>query len=439
MIARRGWVYPLLMTALVVAMPSAMSIAAEIAPARPGDVERPAGVVSLEHAVAAALARNPSVLAADALARAQEGGVRQAGVLPNPTLEGETEDLAGTGRFGSVSQPQTTVRLSQLVLLGGDREARLRAAIAERSLAAWDAAARRLDVGASTVQAFVDVQAAQEGLAIAENGVRLAETVVFAVTERVGAGFASPVEETKARVASAEARLQVETARQALAAACRRLAALWGGGSATVTGVTGAMRTPAAPPGLDILEPRLETNPDLARWTTEIERSQALVDVARARAVPDVTLSAGYRRFHDTGNDAIVVGASVPLPLFDRNRGGIDDATSRLEAARREAQAVRTRLQAALAEAYRALASASVEATLLDRDILPGAETAYDAAQEGYRGGRFGMLDVLDSQRTLFGARQRRVQALAAFHRAAAEIDRLTGRGQPEGLEGESR
>jgi cobalt-zinc-cadmium efflux system outer membrane protein len=58
---------------------------------------------------------------------------------------------------------------------------------------------------------------------------------------------------------------------------------------------------------------------------------------------------------------------------------------------------------------------------------MPGAETAFEAAQIGYRQGKFDYLEVLDAQRTLFSSRTRYIQALAEYNRAVAEVERLIG------------
>jgi cobalt-zinc-cadmium efflux system outer membrane protein len=63
----------------------------------------------------------------------------------------------------------------------------------------------------------------------------------------------------------------------------------------------------------------------------------------------------------------------------------------------------------------------------LSHDILPEVEVVYDAALTGFRHGKFGILDVLDAQRTLLDARARRVQAVAAAHLAATDLQRLFG------------
>ena len=61
----------------------------------------------------------------------------------------------------------------------------------------------------------------------------------------------------------------------------------------------------------------------------------------------------------------------------------------------------------------------------LRRDVLPGAQLAYENATKGFDLGKFSFLDVLDAQRTLFQARNQYLRALTDTHRAAAEIDRL--------------
>ena len=46
---------------------------------------------------------------------------------------------------------------------------------------------------------------------------------------------------------------------------------------------------------------------------------------------------------------------------------------------------------------------------------------------EGYRFGKFGYLDVLDSQKTLFEAKGQYLDALADYHKAVADVERLIG------------
>jgi cobalt-zinc-cadmium efflux system outer membrane protein len=122
-----------------------------------------------------------------------------------------------------------------------------------------------------------------------------------------------------------------------------------------------------------------------------------------------------------------VISVSIPLPVFDRNQGGFLEAHYQLAKAAEERRAAEIQGRAALAEVYAALASAFRKATTLQDEVLPGAQQAFDAASEGYRQGKFGFLDVLDAQRTLFEARGQYLEALVAYHRGVAEVERLIG------------
>ena len=96
--------------------------------------------------------------------------------------------------------------------------------------------------------------------------------------------------------------------------------------------------------------------------------------------------------------------------------------------ARAQRRAVEASIHTALSQTYATLTSAYAEATGLKDKVLEGAQSAFDAAEEGYRAGKFDFLVVLDAQRTLFEAKGKYIGALADFHLAKADVERLVGR-----------
>jgi cobalt-zinc-cadmium efflux system outer membrane protein len=78
-------------------------------------------------------------------------------------------------------------------------------------------------------------------------------------------------------------------------------------------------------------------------------------------------------------------------------------------------------------ESYEALASARTEALALKNGVVPAAQKAFEAARHGYRQGKFGYLEVLDSQRTFGEATARLLDALARYHRSVALVESLVG------------
>ena len=405
----------------------------------PGDPERreappvrnPTGTVSLRDAVALTLLQNPGLAAFAWETRAREARLLQAGRLPNPVITPLVQDLGGnTGLTGAADpiQAQTTIELSQLIELGGKRAARRTLAASSRDLAAWDYETARIDVLTDVSRAFTDVLAAQEAVALTAEATRLVEQVQQSVALRVVAGVVSPIEETRATVALAAVRVESARARRALEASRARLALLWGSPTAVFQSAAGDLKAePAALPAMSELTARIEQSPELARWAAEMAQREAVLAVERSKRGVDVAVIAGYRRYHEIDSNAFVVGASIPLPLFDRNRDGIEEARSRLAKAYEERRAVHARVAAALADAYAALASAHDEVTALRLAVLPGSQETFDAVSEGYRLGKFGYLDVLDAQRTLIGAGSQYLRALSDYHKAIANVERLIG------------
>jgi outer membrane protein, heavy metal efflux system len=386
----------------------------------------PTGTLTLPQALALALTRNPELAAFSEEARAREAATLQVGLLPNPALNISAENLANSHLKG-FDGPTVTLQFSQLIELGGKRTRRVRLADLERDLASWDYEAKRLDVLTDTRKALVQVLAAQERLRLAQELLALAEQVQRSAAERVHAGKVSPLEETKAGVATATARLQLTAAQSELQAARVALAALWGTAAPRFERVEGEIETVTAIPSPEDMEGLIAQNPDVARWGTEIEQRQAALALARSHRMPDLTVSAGVREYADTGDTALVAGIAVPLPLFDRNQGTIQGSHYRLAKAEDERQAAEARVRSAFARSYQSLTTAQAEVLALRTDVLPTAQRAFEAATEGYRQGKFSYLEVLDAQRTLFDTRGRYLTSLTTYQTAAADLERLIG------------
>jgi cobalt-zinc-cadmium efflux system outer membrane protein len=352
----------------------------------------------------------------------------QAGLLPNPELEIEVEDVAGTGGGNAgVEAAETTIALGQLVELGGKRAARMRLATAEGRLAGWDYEAERLAVLIGTALAFVDVLAAKEQLRLAEDLRTLTEQTFKTVTERVKAGKVSPLEKTKAGVELASSKIELAKAQSELRSARTRLAAMWGDVAPRFTEVAGSLESIAEPPSLRAIQAVLHRNPEIARWAQEMEQRLAALAVEKAARVPDLTVGFGVKRSEENDDYALVLGVGIPLQVFDRNQGGIREARYRLAQMQHEKRGAEVRAASALTGSYEVLRIARAEALSLKSDVVPAAVQAFEAAREGYRLGRFGYLDVLDAQRTLFESRAGLIDALARYHRAVAVVESLIG------------
>lgn len=380
----------------------------------------PAGPLTLKSAWALALGANPELSAAGHEVAALEATILQAKTRPNPEISASVEDTRRATRISKLE-------VSQAFELGGKRAARIKAAERGRDAASAELDAKRAEIRAAVVAAFFDVVVAQERLRLATASVELAQRATGAASRRVTSGKVSPVEETKARVAEASVRLELALATSELTTARRRLTATWGNPVPRFERAEGDLEALPPLPALADLQTRLATSPNLLRAQIEVDRRQALAGVERSRRTPNVTFSLGAQRDEQLGLNQALFGVAIPIPIFDRNQGNLLEALRRTDKARDELSTTEIRLSNELALAYARLATAREETATLQRDILPGAQSAYDAATKGFELGKFSFLEALDAQRTLFQAKAQYLRALAEAHRSAAEIERILG------------
>lgn len=384
------------------------------------------GVLTLQQALALSLLGNPELVVFSYDTRAAEARTLQAGFRPNPELSLESEDFGGNRGRSGFQQAQTTLSLSQVVELGAKRAHRLRLARLEESLAAWDYETKRLDVFVEVTKAFITVLSGQRKVALAEATLRIEQQFYATVGERVLAGQVSPIEQRRADVILANGHMAIDKAKRDLSMARDKLAALWGVRRARFARVEGDLNNVAAPPPLDRLVTLAAQNPDLARWTTEIEQREARLAVERSKNVPDLTVNGGVRRYGD-GGSAFVAGVGIPLPIFGLNRGNVMDAQTQLSKGLAQQRAAEIRIDTAVREIFEQLAGAYDEVTTLRRSVLPAAEATFNGTSIGYRDGKFGLLEVIDARRALTDAQSRLVDALSVYQAALADAERLTG------------
>ncbi len=386
------------------------------------------GPLTLRAAVALALMHHPELAVFAQDIRIAEARRIQARLGINPAVHLRVEDAIGSGDFRGGDRAETTLELAQILELGGKRRKRTRAALHGRELAEWDYAAKRLEVATKTTQAFVALLGTQRRLLLARETLTLAEKFAPLAKERVDAGRASPLEVSRANLARASARIAVEQEKGQLAVARKRLAAQWASTHPRFSDAVGDLEDlhEELPP-LPEAARQLQNNPRLARSETEEAQRAAQLASERAKSWPDLTLNGGARRMEERGDTTAVLGFSVPLPLVNRNQGGIAEAQAAIEKTRGEQRLAEVQLNTALAIAYEELEDAGIQIREYRASVLPQIDESYRLSNEGYEAGRFSYLEVLDARRSAAEARAQYLDALVRYHSAAAEIQGLIG------------
>lgn len=382
--------------------------------------------LTLAEGIARARDQAPQLQSADAALRAADASVGLASLRPNPTLSVEAENVMGSGRYAGFGGGEKTFSLSMPLEMGGKRGARVRVAEAERSAARIGTQAAQADLVLQITEAFVTLAASERHVEIATATRALADRAHHAARERVSVGKASPIEEQRADVLRINAGVRLEKA--------LRAARLAGATIARLTG--GVMPIAITSPWFERLDGveagrAPDSNLAIAAAEAELTAASARVDAAKRDRIPDVTLTAGMRRYGESSDKAAVFALSVPLPLFNPGTAALTRSQAEYDRASAIRRTIALEFEQSTAQAEAEFADALAAARAANGPALAAAEEAARIARIGYAEGKFPQLELIEAERSLAETRESSVDALAALHSARARLARLQGSNSP--------
>jgi cobalt-zinc-cadmium efflux system outer membrane protein len=152
---------------------------------------------------------------------------------------------------------------------------------------------------------------------------------------------------------------------------------------------------------------RLERRPDLQALDTERRAAERDAELARGRAVPDVTLRVGYThdRFVASGDNrnTLTFGVALPLPVFDRGQHDSQKALSRAEELRDTRLSLLLQARADLSGLVTRKVTLERVLSALEHESLPRASSVLQSTQVSFDHGGVSLTDLLLARRTHIG------------------------------------
>lgn len=385
--------------------------------------------LDLKEAIQRTLASDPRLAAGRFEVEAARGGVIQAGKRPNPDLLVELEDFAGTGEYRGVEGATLTISLSQKFELGGKRDARLAVAYGKEDVAHAEIAVLMRDIITQTKLDYILVLGAQRRVELLTGSAKRFDDLVPPLRRRVEAGASPQADVSRGELAAGVAHVAIDKANSELANAKRQLVSNWSGTLRDAAMVAGRLRHNGhRPVPLQVLVENIDNHPAVRAWTAVYAQRRGELALQGATAVPDLTLGGGVARAFDTDDTSFRLSGSIPLPIHDRNQGGIYEAEQRLAKTAHDRNATRIQLKRRIIEAYAEFEASCIEARRLLDDILPIARRATENVQSSFQQGRLTVKDLLDAHRDQYSAEVQQLDADIRCHSAAAKVEALAAR-----------
>lgn len=377
---------------------------------------------TLAQALERAGATSPAIESGAAGVLAAQAARSVAGLRPNPELNIQTENVAGSGDYRGFRSAETTAQVTLPLELGGKRPARVALANAQQDRAQIEQAVIAADLRLAVTQAYVTAVSAAERATVAQRQVTIAAEALRSAQVRVRAGRASPLEAQRAELAHLNAQATQEQAERLANVARANLGRMIGAPVAGALDLNWFETLAVAGPVDRAAVSDMLTGRAAA---LDVATADAQVRLAGAQRVPDLQLFAGPRRLSGSNDTAMLMGINIPLQIFDN--GGAAQAQARAERQRADATRRMTEIQLdqAIASADAEVANAETAARIASGPALAAAQEAARIARIGYREGKFGQIDLIEAERALLDTRMAAIDALATYHDASARRDRL--------------
>lgn len=386
--------------------------------------------LTLQAAMEMMLRQSPILLRDQQNPAIARGDLLQAGRRPNPTFEVNSESYpvfeSSPGSF--LNNQELVIRGGQPIETAGKRGKRV--AVARQELAATQSSVqntvRQLKFELKRRYYSVVLAKAQRGLA--EEILKQFDDIVRVNEARYKQGELSGLEINRIRAERSrffndllDADLQLRNAKTALLE-------LLGVTNLNVSfDVSETLTAPAFQVDLaEMQRDALQARPDLLAEQQRLQRNRENLRLQKAEAFPNLTPFFGYKR--DFGANTAAFGLSIPLPLFNRNQGGISRAAAEIQQQQYETNRVRLSVARDVQEAYQTVQTQAERVRGLEQQYVPSARSAREIAQQSYRLGALDLILFLDAERVYRETLRAYNLALFDYQAAIFQLEAAVGK-----------
>ena len=175
----------------------------------------------------------------------------------------------------------------------------------------------------------------------------------------------------------------------------------------------------------------MDTRPDIRVKRFVQSQRKADLKLARAYRYPDLTAGGGYAFQGATGPDLqqqFGLSFGVPVPLFNRNQGGIAQAEVGFQVAEAELEKTLIQVENQVDLAYRNLLQSRQLVEAYQAGVLEDARATLTIVERAYERGGATILDLLDAARTSRLIQQNYIETLFNYQRNVFLLESAVGR-----------
>ena len=385
--------------------------------------------LALPELIQEVLARNPELVAVRKQWEAATNRITQARSLDDPILSVQLWNVPQP--FKATQADNTIFGLSQNLPFPG--KLALKGDVASRSAEMTEqlVRAKERELVARLKQAYYDLFLAQKAVLIHHEQVELLRQFVAIANAKFRGGMGSQADVLKAQVELSLLFQHLPVLEQRRKTAAAMLNTLLDRDSASPLGLAQEpSQLPINQPLDDLHSFALNDRPELKAAELDVQRSEQSRALAQRQYYPDFNVA--FQRFQNyQANDGFgaYVAMSIPFAFWTKPKydAGVQEAEAAVAAAQAQQHTLENLTRFQIDDLLAKLRAIDQVATLYRTTILPQAEQSLESARAGYRAGKGGFLDLIDTQRAWRGFQLEYFKALVDRQHRLAELEQVVG------------
>ncbi|HBP86555.1 MAG TPA: TolC family protein [Nitrospirales bacterium] len=385
--------------------------------------------LSLDEALKMFLQNNFQLLVAKFGIQTAKARQVTAGLFPNPEL--------AVGLFSSVTQGCTPSRcggvmpqVSQLFLIAGKRGYRMESASLGKAGAEAEFEDAVRQVSFALKDTYFRIRVIRDHLEVDQK----IKDRIYTLIKEVASDRSEAISERKRiRLELLGVRTEREVIRdlRELGEATLDLRILLGVPPETTLELTTPLAYRRVEPDIRALRNSvIQSRPDLRAKQIILAQRKTEIKLARAFQYPDLVVGLGVMLQGPQGPDNQQqwnAGVSVPLPIFNRNQGGILQAETDVQVAEADYRQAEMTTRNELERAYNRFLEGRRMVELYQTGILDRVFTLLTVAQQEREKGELGILELVDAARAAQETKEEYLDALFSYQRAVFRLENAAG------------
>jgi len=385
--------------------------------------------LTLPELIQEVLARNPELVAVRKQWEAATNRITQARSLDDPILSVQLWNVPQP--FKATQADNTIFGLSQNLPFPG--KLALKGDVASRSAEMTEqlVRAKERELVARLKQAYYDLFLAQKAVLIHHEQVELLRQFVAIANAKFRGGMGSQADVLKAQVELSLLFQHLPVLEQRRKTAAAMLNTLLDRDTSSPLGLAQEpSQLPINQPLDDLHSFALNDRPELKAAELDVQRSEQSRALAQRQYYPDFNVA--FQRFQNyQANDGFgaYVAMSIPFAFWTKPKydAGVQEAEAAVAAAQAQQHTLENLTRFQIDDLLAKLRAIDQVATLYRTTILPQAEQSLESARAGYRAGKGGFLDLIDTQRAWRGFQLEYFKALVDRQNRLAELEQVVG------------